>query len=103
MIGTYSPGLVSLSIAVAILASYTALDLAKRISRLKIVRHRHYWLSGGALAMGIGIWASFWGGLRIFGQTSPTTYGEVGTWGVNDPTIGPAIGGGSADDSGFGS
>jgi hypothetical protein len=39
--------------------------------------------------------ASFWGGLRIFGQTDPdgdpTAVGELGTWGVNDDTYGPAI------------
>jgi len=39
--------------------------------------------------------ASFWGGLRIFGQTdpqgNPEAFGELGTWGVNDPAFGPAI------------
>jgi hypothetical protein len=39
--------------------------------------------------------ASFWGGLRIFGQTdpegNPEAFGELGTWGVNDDAFGPAI------------
>jgi hypothetical protein len=39
--------------------------------------------------------ASFWGGLRIFGQTdpegNPAAFGELGTWGVNDDAYGPAI------------
>jgi hypothetical protein len=39
--------------------------------------------------------ASFWGGLRIFGQTNPDrdpeAFGELGTWGVDDDAIGPAI------------
>jgi hypothetical protein len=40
--------------------------------------------------------ASFWGGLRIFGQTDPQgdpeAFGELGTFGVNDPVFfGPAI------------
>jgi len=39
--------------------------------------------------------ASFWGGLRIFGQTDPEgdpeAFGELGSWGVNDDAFGPAI------------
>jgi len=39
--------------------------------------------------------ASFWGGLRIIGQTDPLgdplAVGEIGTFGVNDPAFGPAI------------
>jgi len=39
--------------------------------------------------------AAFWGGLRIYGQTDPdgdpAEFGEIGTWGVDDETIGPVI------------
>jgi len=39
--------------------------------------------------------AAFWGGLRVYGQTDPggdpAAFGELGSWGVNDETIGPAI------------
>lgn len=66
MIGTYSPGLVILSIIVAVLASYTALDLAQRINALVAVRQRHLWLIGGALAMGIGIWSMHFLGMLAF-------------------------------------
>lgn len=74
MVGTYSPGLVILSIAVATLASYTALDLAKRISSIRVVRHRHFWLIGGALAMGTGIWSMHFIGMLAFIMPVPMGY-----------------------------
>ncbi|MES1024309.1 MHYT domain-containing protein [Gloeocapsa sp. BRSZ] len=49
-------GLVFLSIAIAIVASYTALSLSGRVT-VAVGRIRKLWLSGGAIAMGIGIWA----------------------------------------------
>ncbi len=57
MAGHYNPVLVLLSIAVACLASYTALDLARRIGTLETVKYRRIWLAGGAVALGIGIWS----------------------------------------------
>lgn len=66
MIGAYSSGLVFLSFAVAVLASYTALDLVQRISMLQAARHRHFWLAGGALAMGIGVWSMHFLGMLAF-------------------------------------
>ncbi|MCU6456127.1 response regulator [Sphingomonas sp. A2-49] len=56
MPGTYDEGLVALSILIAIVASYTALDLAGRI-RASEGSVRHAWLTTSALAMGGGIWA----------------------------------------------
>ena len=56
LIGSYSPSLVVISLFVAILASYTALDLAGRIATAK-GRAVFYWMSGGALAMGVGVWS----------------------------------------------
>jgi two-component system sensor histidine kinase/response regulator len=55
MTGTHDMSLVWLSFAMAILASYTALDLALRVKALKQVRW--LWLIGGAIAMGVGIWS----------------------------------------------
>jgi PAS domain S-box-containing protein len=54
--------LVLLSIAVAILASYTALSLAARI-RAAQGTVRLAWLTGGMLAMGLGIWAMHFVGM----------------------------------------
>ncbi|MGR3889832.1 putative bifunctional diguanylate cyclase/phosphodiesterase [Pseudomonas sp. 1152_12] len=56
LIGSYSPSLVVISLFVAILASYTALDLAGRIATAK-GRAVYVWMTGGALAMGVGIWS----------------------------------------------
>ena len=53
---SYSPSLVFISLCVAILASYTALDLAGRIATAR-GRTVYLWISGGALAMGFGVWS----------------------------------------------
>jgi|GEM_PF-5343660 len=55
MQSTYNLWLVAISLLIATLASYTALDLADRISLLAYARRRQIWLAGGALAMGTGI------------------------------------------------
>ena len=56
LIGSYSPSLVVISLFVAILASYTALDLSGRIATAK-GRSVYLWIAGGAIAMGIGVWS----------------------------------------------
>lgn len=53
---SYSPSLIFISLCVAILASYTALDLAGRIATAR-GRTVYLWISGGALAMGFGVWS----------------------------------------------
>ncbi|PAX07102.1 MHYT domain-containing protein [Sphingomonas lenta] len=54
--GTHDGTLVAMSIAIAMFASYTALDLAGRI-RASTGWIRRLWLSTAAVAMGGGIWA----------------------------------------------
>ncbi|NCE88093.1 bifunctional diguanylate cyclase/phosphodiesterase [Pseudomonas sp. Q1] len=56
LIGSYSPSLVVISLFVAILASYTALDMAGRIATTQ-GRAVYLWMTGGALAMGVGVWS----------------------------------------------
>ncbi|CRM67969.1 MULTISPECIES: putative bifunctional diguanylate cyclase/phosphodiesterase [Pseudomonas] len=56
LISSYSPALVAISLCVAILASYTALDLTGRIATAK-GRTVYLWIAGGALAMGVGVWS----------------------------------------------
>ncbi len=56
MAGSYNPWLVFLSIVVATIASYVALDLASRVVAHG-TRASRYWLFGGALSMGTGIWS----------------------------------------------
>ncbi len=53
---SYSPALVFISLCVAILASYTALDLTGRIATSR-GRTAYLWMTGGALAMGFGVWS----------------------------------------------
>ncbi len=54
--GTHDGTLVALSVLIAMVASYTALDLAARI-RASDGWARHAWLTTAAIAMGGGIWA----------------------------------------------
>jgi NO-binding membrane sensor protein with MHYT domain len=56
MNATYNPLLVVLSAAIAILASYTALELSSRVTSAQGLVRR-LWLMGGAIAMGTGIWS----------------------------------------------
>jgi len=63
--GSYDFGEVARSILIAIAASYAALDLAGRVT----AAHgwaRSLWLAGGAIAMGIGIWAMHFKGMLAF-------------------------------------
>lgn len=56
MMSSHNVGLVILSIMVAIIASYTALSLAGRVTAAS-GKSRRIWLTGGAIAMGVGIWS----------------------------------------------
>ena len=74
MPSTYNPGLVAISLIVATLASFTAIDLADRLSILAYARARHIWLAAGALAMGIGIWSMHFIGMLSFSLSIPLGY-----------------------------
>jgi len=64
---SYDHLLVVVSLLVAILASYTALDMTERINTNSIhAATARYWLLGGAVAMGIGIWAMHFVGMLAF-------------------------------------
>jgi diguanylate cyclase (GGDEF)-like protein len=73
MHGIYNYWLVLVSLLVAMLASYTALDLATRItaSRGKAARA---WLCGGAFAMGMGIFSMHFVGMLAFSLPVPMGY-----------------------------
>jgi len=60
---TYDAWLVLLSYAVSFLASYVALDFASRVSAARGHAAAKYWLAGGALSMGTGIWAMHFVGM----------------------------------------
>jgi PAS domain S-box-containing protein len=70
---TYDYRLVAASIVIAIFASYSALDLAGRVTAHR-GRLRLAWLMGGALAMGHGIWAMHYIGMLAFRLPIPVYY-----------------------------
>jgi two-component system sensor histidine kinase/response regulator len=71
--GTYNYGLVALSVFIAIISSYAALDLAGRVTSAR-GRLRYFWLTGGAIAMGIGIWSMHYIGMLAFRMKIPVEY-----------------------------
>src|SRR5580704_2117062 len=60
--GSYDYNEVARSVLIAFVASYAALDLTGRVTAAR-GRVRLAWLSGGAIAMGIGIWAMHFKGM----------------------------------------
>ena len=73
MPGYYDTRLVALSVFIAVVASYTALDLAARVTSGRGAS-RYLWLSGGAIAMGIGIWSMYYIGMLAFRLPVPVQY-----------------------------
>lgn len=71
--GRYDDRLVGLSILISFFASYTALNLAGRLSSNK-EGLRVLWLCGGAAAMGIGIWSMHYVGMLAFRLPVPVEY-----------------------------
>ncbi len=72
--GRYDVKLVALSYVIAVFASYVALNL---VGRLRSERSSHiwiYWLTGGAFAMGSGIWAMHFVGMLAFIMPMPMEY-----------------------------
>lgn len=70
---SYDHGLVALSVVIAICASYAALDLTGRVAAAK-GRAFVFWLIGGAGAMGLGIWSTFYIGMLAFKLPVPLSY-----------------------------
>jgi len=64
---------VALSVVIAVAGSYAALDLAGRVTATR-GRVRSVWLTGGAIAMGIGIWAMHYVGMLAFHLPVPVSY-----------------------------
>ncbi|HEX9569454.1 MAG TPA: MHYT domain-containing protein, partial [Rhodospirillales bacterium] len=73
MSGSYDPVLVSLSVAVAILASFTALNLAGRLLAADRAA-KLWWLIAAAVALGGGIWSMHFVGMLAFVMPMPATY-----------------------------
>jgi NO-binding membrane sensor protein with MHYT domain/signal transduction histidine kinase len=65
LVGSYDYPLVALSVVIAIQASYAALDLARRVTFAR-GKTRLLWLTGGSIAMGLGIWSMHYIGMLAF-------------------------------------
>jgi PAS domain S-box-containing protein len=63
--GSYDYRLVALSVIIAMLASYAALDLGGRVTASR-GHLRYIWLTGGAAAMGMGIWSMHYIGMLAY-------------------------------------
>ncbi|MGD2179548.1 PAS domain-containing protein [Lusitaniella coriacea] len=77
--GSYHFGLVTLSFAIALIASYTSLDLGGRV-KFAAQERRWIWLLGGAIAMGTGIWAMHFVAMLAFHLPLPVRYNLWITW-----------------------
>lgn len=73
MTGVYDSGLVALSLAVAMMTAYVALDLAARVADTGDRGHSWLWLASGAVVMGAGIWSMHFIGMLAF--SLPVTLG----------------------------
>src|SRR5712672_4479643 len=71
--GTHDPYLVALSILVASLASYTALDLGGHVGTARGLA-RHVWLVAAAITMGGGIWSMHFVAMLAFSMPIPMAY-----------------------------
>jgi NO-binding membrane sensor protein with MHYT domain/signal transduction histidine kinase len=73
LVGNYDYVLVALSVVIAIMAAYAALDLARRVTFTRGWA-RMLWLTGGAIAMGFGIWSMHYMGMLAFRLSVPVQY-----------------------------
>lgn len=75
MNGSYNPTLIYLSYIIAVVASHVALDLAGRVKAAQGPT-AYYWLAGGAVAMGTGIWSMHFIGMLAFALPIPIAYDD---------------------------
>ena len=69
--------LVLLSVAIAVQASFVALDMSSRVADAR-GRTGWYWIGGGAAAMGLGIWSMHFIGMLALRLPIPVSYrGDV--------------------------
>jgi PAS domain S-box-containing protein len=73
MAGSYDYRFVVLSALIAVMASYTALDLAGRVTSARS-KARAIWLIGGSLTLGIGMWSMHFTGMPAFHSQGQMKY-----------------------------
>lgn len=77
MEGTYNYYIVALSVMIAILASYSALNMTSKISYAS-GKHRFFWLLAGSFVMGSGVWSMHFVGMLAVHFQMPVKY----DWGL---------------------
>ncbi|NML60857.1 EAL domain-containing protein [Massilia sp. RP-1-19] len=70
--GMYDPVLVTLSVVVAMFASYAALLVSRRVAATR--KHRRMWLLAGGVCLGLGIWAMHFVGMLAFALPCTRSY-----------------------------
>jgi len=80
LVGSYNNILVFFSFVVAVLASYTALDMAGRVATSS-GRAAQLWWIGGTFAMGLGIWSMHFIGMLAFSLPFALGYDPLTTAG----------------------
>jgi len=65
--------LLTSSIVIAVIASYTALDLAGQVTAAT-EQERKLWLAGGAIAMGTGVWSMHFIAMLAYKLPIPVDY-----------------------------
>lgn len=76
LVSQYNQILVVISFVVAILAAYTALNMAARVAGSRGVAAR-VWLAGGGVSMGIGVWAMHFIGMLAMDLSMSMSYNAV--------------------------
>lgn len=74
MTGHYDFGLVFFSIFIAVIASFVTIDLSSRVATARGSNSAKYWLVGGSISMGMGIWAMHFVGMLAFSLPIPMSY-----------------------------
>jgi PAS domain S-box-containing protein len=70
---SYSIALIVMSIVVAAIGAYAAVEIAQRV-RASEGRRRYRWIYGGALTMGLGIWSMHFVGMLALRLSIPVWY-----------------------------
>ncbi|MES2830640.1 MAG: diguanylate cyclase [Pseudomonadota bacterium] len=74
MTGHYDSGLVFFSIFIAVIASFVTIDLSSRVAATRGSNAANYWLVGGSISMGMGIWAMHFVGMLAFSLPIAISY-----------------------------
>ena len=91
MQGIYDLWLVACSFLVAVVASYAALEIAGRVV-VSQGRATWAWVTGGAIAMGLGIWSMHFIGMLAFSLPVPLAYDvSITLWSVVPAVLSAAL------------